>query len=143
MKIKYIKNTLYLFLLSLFCSLFSFVDSMYPSTIKLQNLIGLILFIIGLIFYSYNNKDYQLKSFTLYHLRFSLCLCFMVLLIYYTESVTLTIILMFNVMPFYPIFNLLNNFNITFPMTLLISLILSQSIIFISLLIFKKKKLLG
>ena len=142
MKIKYIKNTIYLFLLSVFCSLFSFVDSMYPSPIKLSNVIGLILFIIGLIFYSYKNKDSQFKSFILYHLIFCLCLGFIVFLIPYTESITLLTIFMFNVIPFYPIFNLLNNFNTSLPIFLLISLTLSQSIIFISLLIFKKNKLI-
>lgn len=142
MKIKYIKNTIYLFLLSVFCSLFSFVDSMYPSPIKLSNVIGLILFIIGLIFYSYKNKDSQFKSFILYHLIFCLCLGFIVFLIPYTESITLLTIFMFNVIPFYPIFNLLNNFNTSLPIFLLISLTLSQSIIFISLLIFKKNKII-
>lgn len=142
MKIKYIKNTIYLFLLSVFCSLFSFVDSMYPSPTKLSNVIGLILFIIGLIFYSYKNKDSQFKSFILYHLIFCLCLGFIVFLIPYTESITLLTIFMFNVIPFYPIFNLLNNFNTSLPIFLLISLTLSQSIIFISLLIFKKNKLI-
>jgi len=140
MKIKYIKNTIYLFLLGVFCSLFSFVDSMYPSPTKPINVIGLILFIIGLILYSYKNKNYQLKHFALYHLIFSLCLGFMDLLVYYTESVTLSIILLSNIIPLYPILNLLNNANITFPTTLLISLTFSQSIIFISLLIFKKIK---
>lgn len=141
MKIKYINNTIYLFLLSIFCSLFSFVDSMYPSPTKLSNLIGLFLFIIGLIFYSYKNKNSHLKSFILYHLTFSLCLCFLVFLISYTESVFLLIIFMFNVIPLYPIFNLLNNFSATLPIFLLISLTISQSIIFISLLIFKKKRI--
>ncbi len=141
MKIKYIKNTIYLFLLSIFCSLFSFVDSMYPSPTKLSNLIGLFLFIIGLIFYSYKNKDSKLKSFILYHLIFSLCLCLLVLLISYTESVSLLIIFMFSVIPLYPIFNLLNNFSSTLPIMLLISLTFSQTIIFISLLIFKKKRI--
>lgn len=140
MKIKYIKNTLYLFLLSVFCSLFSFVDSMYPSPTKLSNLIGLILFIIGLIFYSYKNKDSKLKYFALYHLIFSLSLGFILLLISYTESLALLIIFMFNIIPLYPIFNLLNNFNTTLPIMLLISLTISQSIIFISLIIFRKKK---
>lgn len=143
MKINYIKNTLYLFILSVFCSLFSFVDSMYPSPTKLSNIIGLILFIIGLIFYSYRNKDSQFKAFTLYQLIFCVCLALIALLVTYTESITLLIVFMFNVIPFYPIFNLLNNFNTTLPLMLLINLILSQSIIFISLLVFKRNKLIN
>ncbi len=142
MKIKYIKNTIYLFLLGVFCSLFSLVDSMYPSPTKLINIIGLILFIIGLIFYSYKNKNYQFKYFALYHLIFCISLGFITLLIPYTESITLIVIFMSNVIPFYPIINLLNGFNATLPIFLLISLTLSQSIIFISLLIFKKNKLI-
>ena len=140
MKINYVKNTLYLFLISIFCSLFSFVDSMYPSPTKPINVIGLILFIIGLILYSYKNKNYQLKYFALYHLIFCMSLGFIVLLIPYTESIILAVICMSNVIPFYPIINLLNDFNTTLPIFLLIGLILSQSIIFISLLIFKKIK---
>lgn len=143
MKVKYVKNTLYLFLLSVFCSFFSFVDSMYPSPTKISNLIGLFLYIIGLIFYSYKNKDSNLKSFTIYHVIFSLSLCFLALLISYTESVSLLIIFMFNLIPLYPIFNLFNSSYPTLPIMLLITLIFSQSTIFISLLIFKKKKLIN